>query len=75
MNLAISINKAVIDELTTLATTRGKTIEQMATEIISDYLEEAQDYADAQDALAALDRGEEEVVPWEQVKKELGLGL
>ncbi len=75
MNLAISINKAVIDELTTLATTRGKTVAQMAAEIISDYLEEAQDYADAQDALAALDRSEEEVVPWEQVKKELGLGL
>ncbi len=73
MHLAISINKAVIDELTALATTRGKTIEQMAAEIISDYLEEAQDYADAQDALAALDRGEEEVIPWEQVKKELGL--
>ena len=63
MHLAISINKAVIDELTALATTRGKTIEQMAAEIISDYLEEAQDYADAQDALAALDRSEEEVIP------------
>lgn len=42
-------------------------------EALMEYLEDMEDIADAREALAQIARGEEELIPWEDVKAEHGL--
>ena len=42
-------------------------------EALMEYLEGIEDLEDAREALARIERGEEELIPWETVKAEHGL--
>lgn len=42
-------------------------------EALLEYLENMEDLEDAREALARIERGEEELIPWETVKAEHGL--
>lgn len=68
MILTVPITDAAISELTALAKTQGKTTEQIVAELVERYLEDAEDLADALDAL----NDGETPIPLGQVKTELG---
>lgn len=68
MILTVPITDATVSELTALAKTQGKTTEQIVAELIERYLEDAEDLADALDAL----HDGETPIPLERVKAELG---
>lgn len=42
-------------------------------EALMEYLEDMEDLEDAREVLAQIERGEEELIPWEVVKAEHGL--
>lgn len=42
-------------------------------EALMDYLDDLEDIEDARAVLARVERGEEETIPWETVRAELGL--
>lgn len=67
MILTIPITDAAVSELTALAKTQGKTTEQIVAELVEHYLEDAEDLADALDAL----NDGETPIPLGQVKTEL----
>lgn len=68
MILTVPITDAAVSELTALAKTQGKTTEQIVAELVERYLEDAEDLADALDAL----NDGETPIPLGQVKTELG---
>ncbi|MBK8753162.1 MAG: type II toxin-antitoxin system Phd/YefM family antitoxin [Candidatus Competibacteraceae bacterium] len=68
MILTVPITDAAVSELIALAKTQGKTTEQIVAELVERYLEDAEDLADALDAL----HDGETTIPLERVKAELG---
>ena len=68
MNLTVPIPEQAATALAGLAKARGQTPEQIVATLVEHYLEDAEDLADA---LEALDDGETPI-PLEQVKRELG---
>ena len=68
MNLTVPIPDQAATALAGLAKARGQTPEQVVANLVEHYLEDAEDLADA---LEALDDGETPI-PLEQVKRELG---
>ena len=69
MALTVPIADPVAAELTALARSQGKTAEQIVAELVERYLEDAEDLADALDAL----QDGEAPIPLARVKAELGL--
>jgi predicted DNA-binding protein len=68
MNLTVPIPDRAATALAGLAKARGQTPEQVIATLVEHYLEDAEDLADA---LEALDDGEAPI-PLEQVKRDLG---
>ena len=69
MVLTVPIADPVAAELTALARSQGKTAEQIVAELVERFLEDAEDLADALDAL----HDGEAPIPLARVKAELGL--
>ena len=59
--------------LSRLAAIAGKEPDQLIKDVLSSYLEEQEDIAEAQETLARIDGGKEGTVSWEAVKAEYGL--
>jgi len=68
MVLTVPIADPVAAELTALARSQGKTAEQVVAELVERFLEDAEDLADALDAL----QDGEALIPLARVKTELG---
>ncbi|MEY6433828.1 hypothetical protein ABC977_15600 [Thioalkalicoccus limnaeus] len=68
MHLTVRIPDRAASALAGLAKARGQTPEQVITALVEHYLEDAEDLADA---LEAIDDGEAPI-PLEQVKRDLG---
>ena len=53
-----------------VASARGATIEALVEELLEEYLEDLEDLRDIEEAQAAVERGEDELLDWESVKAE-----
>lgn len=73
MTLAIPIDDQAISQLKALARSRGISAEDLVVDIVTRYLEDAEDIAAADAAMDALEQGEETLIPWETVRKRLDL--
>lgn len=73
MTLAIPINEQAINQLNTLAQSKGISAEELVADIVTRYLEDAEDIAAADAAMDALEQGEETLIAWDTVKKRLDL--
>lgn len=73
MTLAIPIDDQAISQLKALAQSKGISAEDLVVDIVTRYLEDAEDIAAADAAMDALEQGEETLLPWETVRKRLDL--
>ena len=72
MNMtAIQVPEALHQRAQAAAAQQGESVEALVETFLEEYVEELNDVAEAMEIIGRIKRGEEEAIPWEQVKAEL----
>ncbi len=69
----VEISQDLADLASKQATLKGVTIAQLVSDAILEYISEQQAIDRAEEVMERIARGEEDALPWTDVKAELGL--